>query len=94
MSNTELTAMLSRRDLSRRAKGLLLEMMFAHHPEGLTPYALWQAGVEGKHSVYGAILELEKHGYVSRPGRRLDPDTNRFVPGVLSIHMPPKEATL
>lgn len=86
-----LEAMLRRTDMTRRAKGLLVEILTADRPDSLTAAGLWRSGLEGKHSIEATIRELERLGYLSRPGQRVDPATRRFVAGALEVHMPPLE---
>ncbi|MFI6900268.1 hypothetical protein ACIBKY_03350 [Nonomuraea sp. NPDC050394] len=65
------------RRLSRRARGLFVEL--ASHQEGwqTSIAALVELGPEGVHAIRGAVEELEKYGYLVRTQHR-DPATGRL----------------
>lgn len=64
-----ITTMLLRPDMSRRAKGLLLEML-ASDDADLTTQKIIDAGSDGKAAVAAMLTELESLGYVRREQAR------------------------
>lgn len=70
-------AILQRSDLTRRAKGLLCELL--SRPDGWTTSAqrLADTGPEGRDAMRTALRELEQVGYVIRDRWR-DPDTQQW----------------
>lgn len=56
--------------LSRRARGLLAEIMTHDVGWHLTTETLTEAGPEGRDAIRGAIIELEAAGYLTRVTRR------------------------
>lgn len=62
--------MLQRRDLSRRAKGLLAELL--SHQDGwrTDSDSLAEAGPEGRDAIRTVLRELEQHGYLVRIRRQ------------------------
>lgn len=52
--------------LSRRARGLLAELMTHRANWVINIKSLWETGPEGRESVRKALLELHKYGYLKR----------------------------
>lgn len=86
-------AMLRRPDMTRRAKGLLIELLTVGGDHE-TVQTIAARGVEGREAVATAVRELESLGYVTRTGQRRDPDTNRWLPGGIVATLAPEEAPL
>lgn len=88
-----LAAMLHRPDMTRRAKGLLIELLTVGR-EHETIQTIADRGVEGREAVATTVRELESLGYVTRTGQRRDPDTNRWLPGGIVATLSAEEAPL
>ncbi|MFF1400705.1 hypothetical protein ACFVZD_44110 [Streptomyces sp. NPDC058287] len=58
------------RRLSRRARGLLVELLSHRDGYGVSIAMLLRAGPEGKDAVTVALRELERHGYLHRERER------------------------
>ncbi|MFD0033807.1 hypothetical protein ACFVJK_37365 [Streptomyces sp. NPDC127172] len=58
------------RHLSRRARGLLVELLSHRHGYGVSLAMLIKAGPEGKDALTVALRELERHGYLHRERER------------------------
>lgn len=69
MTHDPIAAMLQRPDMSRRAKGLLLEMLVSDDAD-LTTQKIIDAGTDGKAAVAAMLAELESLGYVRREQAR------------------------
>lgn len=80
-----LAEMLTRPDMSRRAKGLLVEMLVRADGESLSIASLKQDGIEGREAVANAVRELVDLGYVTRGPR--------FETGGLIPHIAPQEVS-
>lgn len=52
--------------LTRRARGLLVEIMSHQHGWVISVHALWKAGPEGREATRKAIAELAEAGYLER----------------------------
>lgn len=69
MPHDPITRALQRTDMSRRAKGLLLEILTSDNPN-LTTQNLIDAGTEGRAAVTSMLHELEALGYARREQAR------------------------
>jgi hypothetical protein len=56
--------------LSRKARGLLVEILSHRDGWGISMASLVAAGPEGKDAIRTALVELEKHGYLNRRRER------------------------
>lgn len=64
--------------LTRRARGLLVEIMSHQVGWKITIPSLIEGGPEGRDAVRNALKELEKHGYLHREQRRTDNQYDGF----------------
>lgn len=62
--------LLQNRNLSRRSKGLAVEMLSYPPDYHLTAAGLVQSGQEGRDAVWSMLRELMEHGYVMRASER------------------------
>lgn len=70
--------------LSRRARGLLLELLSHQDGFGVSIEGLVAQGPEGRDAIRAAIAELEKYGYLHRERER-DPETGRLGDSVYAV---------
>lgn len=72
------------RRLSRRARGLLVELLSHRDGYGISIPALVAAGPEGRDAIRSALAELEKYGYLHRSQER-DPETGQLGEAVYEV---------
>ncbi|MEV7815593.1 MULTISPECIES: helix-turn-helix domain-containing protein [Streptomyces] len=70
--------------LSRRARGLLVELLSHRDGYGVSIELLVKQGPEGRDAIRGALDELEKHGYLHRTRER-DEKTGRLGNAVYEV---------
>lgn len=81
------------RRLSRRARGLLFELLSHRNGYGVSVPALVAAGPEGREAIRSALTELERYGYLHRAQER-DPKTGRLGEAVYEVTDMPEGLTL
>lgn len=79
--------------LSRRARGLLLELLSHQDGFGVSVEGLVAQGPEGRDAIRSAIAELEKYGYLHRERER-DAETGQLGDSVYSVTDMPEGLTL
>lgn len=79
--------------LSRRARGLLVELLSHRDGFGVSIEGLVAQGPEGRDAIRSAIAELEKYGYLHRERER-DAETGRLGDAVYSVTDMPDGVTL
>lgn len=72
------------RRLSRRARGLLAELLTHQDGYGVSVAALVAAGPEGREAIRKALTELEQHGYLTREQIQ-DPETKQWKQMVYTV---------
>lgn len=70
--------------LSRRARGLLVELLSHRDGYGVSIERLTEGGPEGRDAIRSALAELERYGYLHRD-RPHDPATGRFGEAVYVV---------